>query len=579
MKKLFILLSIVSGAMGLRAQTPALLKHSAVVIQYKASHDVYTNYGVNVLAWGQNMTPKEFQTARDAGVKVFASVGVVTECGGFYDRFPNTYEQGFGRDLDGQPMKVSWLAERTHNGIPLWWCCNRNPEYRQFLRERVTKSIQRGAAGLHLDDHMGIAGAAAYLDLCFCDRCVHDFRDYLKALPTAELQQFHIEQPDQFDFRQTMKEWVDSATNKYERLAQHPLWREWLTFQDRGTMALTADLHKTASEAAGHPVPMCANSCLLVPSHLIDYRTMDFFSSETYHQADKLQFSDTPLFAYRLAESVHRSYAATARGVDWAVVKDHHLATLPNGWIAFAYAAGQHFMPPNRSWCFTPGKGTDWFHGDVEKFAPIYHFIHENAACFDDYETFTDTAIVLPYGSFNKDANHWFQLCNQLAAANLSYRLLVCGDGILDHPLDAAELGANRNLVFPDRDGLLPADRELIDQHAGEHRVFTNSSDAVAGLKPAVRIQASGTVRVFPRVKKGAAVVHLLNFDYDGAKDEVRALSNVKVFLDTKALGVPKASSCKLIAMDSKPSTLQIKNGAVDVPALRLWSLLLIEDH
>jgi len=563
----------------LAAETPVLLKHSDVVMMYKTDFSTYTNYAVNLLGWGQEMTPENLKLAGAAGVKVFGSVGVITECGGFYDRFPNTYEQGWARDLGGKPSKVAWLATHKHKEIPFYWCCIRNPEYRQFLRERVVATVNTGVEGIHLDDHMGTAGAVAYSDLCFCNYCVDGFRAYLKSLPTEELNRLSIVKPDQFDFRETMKEWVGSATNRYEKLSKHPLWPQWLIYQCRGTVALTRELKEAASQAAGRALPMCANACLLVPRHLIDYQSLDLFSSETYHNADKLRFSDTPVFAYRLAEAVNRPYAATARGVDWAVVKERNLIALPSGWIALAYASGQFFMPPTRSWCFTPEKGTHWYQGPTEKFAPLYQFIRRNADLFDEYQTFTDIAVVLPYGSFNKSPNRWFDLCNQLAATNLSYRLLVCGDGILERSLTATELKTSPNLFVPDRENLLPADRELVEKHATDNRVASTVTEAIAATRAAVQITASASVRAFPRVKKGAAVIHLLNYDYDGATDTVRPLKDVRVIIDTKALGIPNASSCNLVTPDAKPVRLKVQKGTVEVPTLGLWSILSFENR
>ena len=53
---------------------------------------------------------------------------------------------------------------------------------------------------------------------------------------------------------------------------------------------------------------------LLWPRHLADYQALDLFSAETDHHAAGRRFTDQPLVAYRLAESVQRPYAATASG-------------------------------------------------------------------------------------------------------------------------------------------------------------------------------------------------------------------------------------------------------------------------
>ena len=184
------------------------------------------------------------------------------------------------------------------------------------------------------------------------------------------------------------------------------------------------ELRELAAENAHHAVPMSANAGILWPLHLVDYKSLDFFSAEIEHGAATERFSDLPLMAYRLADAVGRPLAATASGQDWACIKEHNLPGLGCGWIATAYAAGNYLMAPHKQWCYTPEKGTHWYAGPNEKFAPLYQFVRQHAKLFDGYETMADLGVVLPHRSFLQDREQWFKLCSQLAAANLSYKLL-----------------------------------------------------------------------------------------------------------------------------------------------------------
>jgi hypothetical protein len=175
-----------------------------------------------------------------------------------------------------------------------------------------------------------------------------------------------------------------------------------------------------------------------------------------------------------------------------------------------------------------------------------------------------------------KNSPRWFDLGTRLAAANVSYRLLVAGDDIVEHPLAESELRAGRALLVPERNEFLPADQRLIEDQFKSRHVFTTVDEALAGVAPAVKVQAEGAVRALPRVKPGAGVVHLLNYGYDPERDDVRPLNSVQVQLDLKTLGLAEARSCQWITPEAAPAALAIRDGRVEVPRLGLWGLLTI---
>jgi hypothetical protein len=553
-----------------------VLKRSDVVFMYQSDRQTYKEYAATVLAWGGKPTSKSSAEAEAAGVKFFGSVGMVTEFARYYERFPETYEQGLCRDVDGQPVKVPWLTDHQHEGVPYWWCCTQQPQFRRYLRERVIETVEAGADGVHVDDHLGTAGGL-WLGICFCDRCVPGFREHLKSLPADERQRLGVEPPDEFNYRAVLQQWQANSENK-RRVQQHPLWGQWSLYQCRAAATFMMELRKLAATTAGRPVPIGANAGLLWPRHLTDYAALDLFSAETDHHASGRQFTDQPLVAYRLAEAVQRPYAATASGHDWAFIKEHQLPGLVRSWVALSYAAGQRFMAPHRQWCYTPEKGTHWYAGPAEKFAPLYRFVRSNSLWFDDYEAYADVAVVLPHRSFLKDPRAWFDLCNQLAEANLSYRLLLAGDELVIHPLKAEMLKDCPVLLIRDRDDLLPDDRKLLDEYTADRRVYTNAAEVVANVRPVAQLRSESGVRVLPRVAKESAVVHLLNTAYDAEVDDVRSQKDVEVRLDLQILGIPGAGTCQFLAPDAEPHTLPVYQGTVTVPQLGLWGLLVFSD-
>ncbi len=572
-RPLLALSAILLAASGLRAAEP-VLKRSDVVFMYQADVATYQQYNATVLAWGGKPTAQSKAAAQQAGVKFLGSVGMVTEFARYYERFPETYDEGLCRDVFGQPVKVPWLTDHQHKGIPFWWCCTHQPQFRQYLRERVVETVEAGADGVHMDDHMGTSGGL-WLGICFCDRCVHGFQTYLASLPPDELHALGIEQTTAYDYRAVLRQWLsDSESDQANTVTRHPLWNQWSIYQVRSAAAFMQELRELAATTAGRPLPIGANAGLLWPRHLADYQAIDLFSAETDHHAAGLKFTDLPLVAYRMADAVDRPYAATASGGDWAFIKEHDRPGLVGGWIALSYAAGHCFMVPHRQWCYTPEKGTHWYQGPAEKFATLYQFVRNNAQLLDGYATYADVAVVMPYASFVKDPGRWFDLCGQLAAANVSYRLVLAGDALVDHPLTPELLAECPRLLIPQQEGLLPADRQLVEQYAAQRRTFTTAAEALSAIKPAVRVDDDQPVRVLSRVQSGSAVVHLLNYAYDAQQDDVTPLTEVEVEVDLAALGVPTATTCNFVAIDGTSLTLPIVDGRVVVPQLGLWGLL-----
>ncbi|MGA2658104.1 MAG: hypothetical protein ABSH34_11360 [Verrucomicrobiota bacterium] len=545
-----------------------VMKRSDVVFMYEAGRQTYEDYGATVLAWGGKPTPKALEQAR--GLKFFGSVGMVTEFGRYYERFPQTYQQGLCRGLDGQPYKVPWLTDLQHKGIPFWWCCTRQPLFRQYVSERVVETVKAGAEGVHIDDHLGTAGAL-WSGGCFCDRCVEEFHDYLKALPASELARQGIQDPAGFNYRTVLQEWL--AQKRGRKAQEHPLWSQWRIYQLQGAARFMEELRALAARTAGHTIPMGANAGLLWGNHLNDFKALDLFSAEIEHHASDRHFSDAPLVAYRLADAVGRPLASTASGWDWAYIKEHNLPGLVQGWIALSYAAGHGLMVPNRQWCYTPEKGTHWYEGPKEKFAPLFQFVRQHSSLFDDYRNYADLTVVFSSRTFDRNPARLIAACGELAAANVSYCLALSGDEVVDHPLKAGDLRLSPRLVVIEPQDLSGADREVLGGEANVQR-YATIRQAIAGIAPAVRVKAPAAVRVLPRVKPGSAIVHLANWGYDAGNDSVQPLKNVLLDLDLEALGVAGATEADLFSPGAQPLKVPVTNRSVTVPELGLWSVV-----
>jgi hypothetical protein len=352
-------------------------------------------------------------------------------------------------------------------------------------------------------------------------------------------------------------------------------WPAWSTYQLRAAAALLADLRALAAREAGREVEVSANAGLLWPNHLADFRALDFFSAEIEHRAAGLRLSDRPLFAFRMADAMGRPLAATATGEDWAFVKERGCAGLVRGWIAAAYAAGHSLMAPHRQWCHTEEKGTHWYSGPNEAYAPLYRFVRESAALLDGYEAWAEVGLVMPHRSFVADRERWIGAGEGLSGAGVPYRLLIGGDDVVDRRLEPGDLAGLRALLDPAPEELAPADRAALE--ASPVRRVRTTADAIAASRSAVAVDGPLPLQVLPRVGPGGAVVHVLGRDYGPERDEVREVRDVTLRVDLEALGVGGCGRARVVAPGASPREVPVDGGRLRLGPVGLWTLVHLE--
>jgi hypothetical protein len=453
--------------------------------------------------------------------------------------------------------------------VPFYWCCTRQPVFRQYISERVVDTVKSGVHGVHIDDHLGTSGALFLSGGCFCERCMLEFREELKSNPRPG-----VAEPATYDFPAEARRFL--AEKPGRTVQQHPLWPAWRSYQLRGAAAFMKELRSLAERTAGRPVPMSANACLLWGPHLNDFQALDFFSAEIEHHAPTRKFNDDPVAAYRIADEVGRPLASTASGGDWAFIKEQNLPGLVETWIALGYASGHMLMAPNRQWCYTKEKGTHWYAGPRERFAPLYRFVRDNASLFDDYRNFADVSVAYAQPTFDRDSGKLLGLCRKLARAHLSYELLLGGDAVVQHSLDSGKLNAARKILVLDENDFSAEDKSRLGKVTPSKRAGS-LEELTASTKPAVTTADAAdaqSVRVFPRVKPGAAVVHVLNADYRDASDRVEPRRGLRLVVDLDKLGVGGVKSATGWSPSGKPVKIPVQGGTLAIPELQLWTVL-----
>lgn len=381
---------LVSTVRGQASSSPGrVLGHSEVVFMYAADSDAYRAYDATFVAWGGADTPQEVKRHHDLGIRCTGSMWCLT-AGAENIHKDSALRQACAVDIEGNPVEVPWLFDHTYQGTKTYFGCTNHPEFQSLCRQRVRQVMAGNADGLHVDDHLGTAGAAWWQGGGFCDYCMEAFRAYLKQNATKEqLQQASIEDLDTFDYRTLVRKYAKTRAEYKKVQRQIPLMDLFLDFHAKAAAEHTRQLGQLASQVIGHPVLLSANAGIPNKAHEYVIKYLTHVVCEVNQNASAGTGNiEHAIEAYELATRLGKPLAATASGWDWAYVKEYQCEELVRFWIALTYAHGQCFMVPHpkRQWCFNDKLGTHWYAAPIENFAPLYRFIRANARWFDDFE-------------------------------------------------------------------------------------------------------------------------------------------------------------------------------------------------
>ena len=366
-----------------------VLRYSEVVFMYAADNEAYRAYNATFVAWGGASTAEQVKRHHDMGLRCTGTMWCLTA--GAENIHKNAALRGAcAVDIEGKPVEVPWLFDHTYEGTKTYFGCTNHPEFRSLCRERVREAMGGKADGLHVDDHLGTAGAAWWQGGGFCDWCMKAFREYLKENADREqLEKASVFDIENFDYRELVRKYA--TTRAQYKKVQHkiPLMELFLKFHVTAAAEHTRRLGLLAAEVTGHPVLLSANACIPNRAHEYVIRNLTHVVCEVGQNAPAgVENIDHAIEAYELATKLAKPLAATASGQDWAFVKKQKCEELVRFWIALAYAHGQRFMVPHpkRQWCFSSELGTHWYAAPIEAYAPMYRFIRAKSIWFDGFE-------------------------------------------------------------------------------------------------------------------------------------------------------------------------------------------------
>jgi len=366
------------------------LEHDDVVFMYTPKDtDPLVEYRATFIAWGGAHKAARVKELHELGIHCTGTMWCLTAGAETLHENADARE-AVCRDITGEPILVPWLQDAQHfyeDTKPLFGCTN-TPAFRAHTRKTVCNAMAGGADGLHIDDHLGAAGSL-HCGGCFCDRCMKRFAEHLQQNDSAELRaQAGVKSFDGFDYRTIVRNHASTKEEYMKVREQIPLMREYADMQLNAAAEHTVQLGKLAAEIVRHPITLSANCCLPWENHMVVIPNLTHIVGEVPHDAKEgVANLGLTVSAYRFAEALGKPIAATAHGWDWAHVKEKDCKNLVRLWIALSYACGQRFMAPHRMWCHTPEKGTHWYYGPTQFYAPLYQFVRRNRELFRDMQT------------------------------------------------------------------------------------------------------------------------------------------------------------------------------------------------
>lgn len=488
----------------------------------------------------------------------------------------------------GERILPRWLADADYQGVKPWWGCTNHPRYQEHLLARMRAGLAAGATMVHLDDHAGTAACAEHAGGCFCPYCLAGFRRWLgEHASRPELAAAGVPDPADFDYADHLRR-QGHADRAAFLAAWHrepgPLRRWFLAFQREAAAAFVGRMQSEAARTAGHPVPFGVNAYNLLPAQLFDARQIDYFANEVEHVGQEDLIAPV---VYRLGEALDRPVFATGTGEDWIAYRATNADNRVRGWIAQAYAFGQHFMYSWRKWGFSEKTGTQWTVVRPDVFSPLTDFVATHRELFDGFANAAATGLL--YDNSAAAANRWGvrPASRALLDAGVPFGLVVAGDALLARPLTATDLAAFRTLVVPADIKLTDQQRELLnawEQRGG--KIVPDQGPPLAGLPGRIKVQAAGRVWALPRVHPGAGssapamVVHLLNRDYDAATDAMKSILRLRLsFVPAEIGGPTRPAKARYYRPGADPVDLALAMDAdgevtLELPGLELWGIV-----
>ena len=319
---------------------------------------------------------------------------------------------------------------------------------------------------------------------------------------------------------------------------------------------------------------------------------LDFAAAEVGTEAVEKRFGAKPMLSYKMGEALGIAIAATGIYKDWVRLLIHDLPDLVRGWVAESYAMGGNFIVPHKEWGLVDFGGGDsvniQYPGKVELIGPLYKFVRDNQALFDDYRPVLQVGLLYDYQRMrNGEPTAIQNICEELGNANVQFGLVVSGGGPYRHEFSQQDLEQYESVIVDEPVMVEGRQRELLDAWDRKGKLIRwDGVESVRGkVKRLVEAEPAGAIWVLPRIVPGRRdkplVCHVLNRAFDAEAEKLVRHRTVRVRLNKEVFDGRPYRNCTLYMERMWPQDLPVKMDGevveVFVPYLELWGVLQFE--
>jgi hypothetical protein len=588
-----------------------LIQHSDVVAMCNVDDsEILKKYCIDIVAWGDHLPwpnakevynrQKIFKNAGISGVRYHSIDIALMQEGKRY------LAKSLGRwklpdikllnEKDKHLVKEHSVLDINKNLTSVSWhkppiACIHDVGYRKWMLNRIDWLMKTNPGALHFDEPLMGAACAIFSRNpgCFCDKCCEEFKLYLKSRPDVVWKTHGIDSLNEFNYRNFIKS--KGVTPK-----KAPLWDEFVRFQILSAAKFIEELKKRAELKAATPFLFSTNAPPSSWEKLPFLHLMDYISAELSHNGKYLKVPDRPILNYKLGDGLMKPVFSTALGSDWAQIKKTSHTLLACSWIAQAYAYGHQFMMPIRAFA-----KDSFYYPTTDHYACMANWIKEVKCLLDDYESLSNTAVVVSLDSFKKEKNkqNIIKLCSQLSYCKIPFHIIIKGNVFFEKQISEKDFeGCSQIIValpkFFSEDELL-----LIKKFSGKNTVWMADATAINNRTPLkfintpIETPGINDVFVIPRKKitnnNGSSfVLHLLNREYDAEEYNMEPKGPFKIIIDSRLLSGSNISKAVLhqpilseelldIILDI-PEELSVKQSSneieIIIPSLELWGII-----
>ena len=588
-----------------------LMQHSDVVVMCNVNDsEILKKYCIDIVAWGNHLPwpnamgvykrQNIFKKAGISGVRYHSIDIALMQEGRRY------LAKSLGRwklpdikllnEKDKHLIKEHSVLDINRNLTSVSWhkppiACIHDVGYRKWLLNRINWLMKTNPGALHFDEPLMGAACAIWSGSpgCFCDKCCENFKEYLKTRPDAVWKKYGIESLNEFNYQNFIKS--KGVTPK-----KAPLWDEFVRFHILSAAKFVEELKKRAELKAAMPFLFSTNAPPSSWERLPFLHLMDYISAELAHNGKYLKVPDRPILVYKLGDTLMKPVFSTALGSDWAQIKKTSHIILACSWIAQAYAYGHQFMMPIRAFA-----KDSFYYPATDHYACMAKWIKEVKYLLDDYESLSNTAVVVSLDSFKKekDKQNIIKLCSQLSNCGIPFHIVIKGNAFFEKQISEKDFEGCPQIIVALPEYFSEDELLLIKKFSDKGTVWMADAMAINNRTPLkfinTSIETTGVKDVFviPRKKitknNGSSFAfHLLNRDYNADKHNMEPKGPFKIIIDSRLLTDSKISKAILhqpilseklpdirLDVSKELSVKQIsKKIEIAIPLLELWGII-----